>query len=236
MTTRDGVISAVTRYWDWRAPSYQRDMEEEGRDGWLRSYRHALAALQPGRGEPLDVLDVGTGTGFVALLLAELGHRVTGLDVSPGMLALARDEAERREVEVRLLSGTAEPLPPLGRLFDLVTCRNLLWTLPDPGAALAGWRAVTRPGGAVLISDGIWHTARQQWRLCRNGLRAPAGQRVAWRFLRDYAVVRWRLPYWRGLTASDAASLLIGAGFVTPQRFDGAGERPEAFLVGARRP
>ena len=49
---------------------------------------------------PLKVLDVGTGTGFLAILLAELGHSCLGIDLSPGMLDLARKKAQGKDLQV----------------------------------------------------------------------------------------------------------------------------------------
>ncbi|MGH8932096.1 MAG: class I SAM-dependent methyltransferase [Egibacteraceae bacterium] len=56
----------------------------QAKDAWADVCSGALPT------PPADVLDVGTGTGQVALLLADLGHRVTGIDLAEGMLALAR--------------------------------------------------------------------------------------------------------------------------------------------------
>jgi SAM-dependent methyltransferase len=89
MAETDGAGAAqehINAYWDVRSRSYDGDpghgiLDEEERRAWL-------AALA-------DVLDAGTGTGFLAFLLADLGHRVTGIDLSEDMLsaALARAAA-----------------------------------------------------------------------------------------------------------------------------------------------
>ena len=103
---------------------------------------------------PARVLDAGTGTGSLALAAAELGHDVTGVDLSEGMLDRARAKATERGVDIVLVHGPAED-PPTGP-FDAVIERHVLWTIPDPVAALISWRAVTVPGGRLVLLEGSW--------------------------------------------------------------------------------
>lgn len=65
-------------------------------------WRNILARLGPGS---LEGLDIGTGTGFVALILAELGHRATGVDWSVTMLDQARAKARERGLEIAFVEG-----------------------------------------------------------------------------------------------------------------------------------
>jgi len=99
---------------------------------------------------PLDVLDVGTGTGFVALILAEMGHRVTGIDWSTTMLAQAEAKAREDGLRITLRQGDAESLPFPEGSFDAVVARHLLWTLVEPRQALAEWYRVLKPHGRVI--------------------------------------------------------------------------------------
>jgi len=105
---------------------------------------------------PADVLDVATGTGFLALIAAAQGHRVTGADLAEPMLSLARRTAEARALVVTftLADAVAPGLP--ARSFDAVTSRHLFWTLRDPQAALTAWHELLRPGGRMVIIDGFW--------------------------------------------------------------------------------
>jgi protein-L-isoaspartate O-methyltransferase len=78
---------------------------------------------------PADVLDIGTGTGFVAFIASSLGHRVTGLDLSAAMLAEARMEAGRRGLDVTfgLVStarGSFGPSAFAGRQGTKHACRS----------------------------------------------------------------------------------------------------------------
>lgn len=103
-----------------------------------------------------NILDVGTGTGFLALLFSELGHDCKGLDISEGMLEIAKDKAKTREVDIKFGIGDAEKLPEESNKFDLVVNRHLVWTLPNPEKALREWIRVLKPGGKLVIIDGDW--------------------------------------------------------------------------------
>ena len=111
--------------------------------------------------KPSLVLDVGAGTGFVSLLLAELGHSCRGLDLSENMLSVARQKAEKAgftslSFDVGDAENTGEPS---GR-YDVVINRHLVWTLPHPEAAIRDWKRVLKPGGQLIILEGNWHYNR----------------------------------------------------------------------------
>lgn len=114
-------------------------------------WRAALQELLPAASS--DVLDVGTGTGFLARLAAELGHRVTAIDVADAMLAAStvRDTDE----EVAFAVGDAVAPPFAAESFDVVVSRSLLWTLREPGRAFASWWRLLRPGGRVVAIYGL---------------------------------------------------------------------------------
>ncbi|MEV6406946.1 class I SAM-dependent methyltransferase [Streptomyces bobili] len=105
---------------------------------------------------PGDLLDLGCGTGSLSLLAAERGHRVTGVDLSPAMVEQARTKLAGRDA-VFLVGDAAAP--PVGEeRFDTVLVRHVLWTLPDPGRALRLWRDLLRPGGRLVLVEGVWGT------------------------------------------------------------------------------
>lgn len=145
----------ITAYWDERAPEYDRHQQRgqrlaADRAVWGRIWEQTLPVA------PVDVLDLGTGSGHVALLLARLGHRVTGTDLSTAMLGIARRHAEEQGVAVRFAVGdAAAPETPDGGV-DVVVSRYLLWTLRRPGEALRAWRRALRPGGLLAVVDGLW--------------------------------------------------------------------------------
>lgn len=103
-----------------------------------------------------DVLDVGCGAGSLTCLLAAAGHRVTGVDLAPRMVGQARAKVAAAGLRARLLVADAS-VPPTGdERFDAVLSRHLVWTLPEPEAALREWVARLRPGGVLVLVEGCW--------------------------------------------------------------------------------
>ena len=109
-----------------------------------------------------ELLDAGTGTGRMLELLAPHAKRAVGIDVSPEMLAIARDRLEREKlsrVQVRLGDIYRLPFTGGGRDsgFDTVLFHQVLHYLDDPGAAVAEAARVMRPGGRLAIADFAPH-------------------------------------------------------------------------------
>ncbi|HEY4620906.1 MAG TPA: class I SAM-dependent methyltransferase [Gaiellaceae bacterium] len=188
--------------------------------------RFLVSRLPRGRGE--HVLDVATGTGLVAALLLERGFRVTGLDQSPEMLAIARRRFGER---VPLVEASAEALPFEGESFDHLTFTYLLRYVENPGATLAELARVVRPGGVVAsLEFGLPRgPARPLWDLYA-GLGLPLAARVlpngwseAGSFLRGSICRFWeehplerQLEWWRaaGVSGVEVRRLSLGAAVV----------------------
>lgn len=154
-TTGSRLQEAINEYWSDRAPSYddyqqRAERRDVDREAWAGIWRRALPAA------PAAVLDVGTGSGHVACLLARLGYDVTGIDLADGMLDRAREHAARLPNPPRIERGdaVAPDFPP--ESFDAVTGRYVLWTLRDPAGAADTWRRLLRPGGVVAMADSLW--------------------------------------------------------------------------------
>jgi SAM-dependent methyltransferase len=167
----------IRAYWDADAATYDDSIDHglAAASPALRAvWNAALERLLPAPGS--RVLDAGAGTGFLSLSAARLGHRVTAVDLSAGMLARLREAAAGEGLDVEVVEGGAEHPPP--GPFDAVVERHLLWTLPDPGAALAAWRAVA-PAGRLVLFEGLWGGADPVERLrgqAREGLRRLRGE------------------------------------------------------------
>ncbi|WP_051696370.1 class I SAM-dependent methyltransferase [Streptomyces sp. NRRL S-244] len=152
--------SAIAAYWDAAAATFDEEpdhglRQEHTRAGWAR----LLSSWVPRA--PADVLDVGCGTGSLALLLAEAGHRVTGVDLAPQMVAQAEAKLAAAGLAARFLVGDAGAPPTGQEQYDVVLSRHLLWTLPDPRAALRAWAARLRPGGRLVLVEGRWRESGQ---------------------------------------------------------------------------
>lgn len=97
------------------------------------------------------VLDVGCGNGSLAHEFAEMGHRVTGVDLSPGGIAIARNTCPQARFE--LLPADDNLIESLDEdPFDLVLSIEVIEHLYDPKSFLRGCFAATRPGGIFLCS------------------------------------------------------------------------------------
>jgi demethylmenaquinone methyltransferase/2-methoxy-6-polyprenyl-1,4-benzoquinol methylase len=207
------------------APTYDRvgALLSLGQDPRWR--RFLVSRLTPDGGH---VLDVATGTGLVARELRRRGFRVTGLDQSPEMLAIAR---ERLGGAVELVEAPADDLPFGAASFDHLTFTYLLRYVDDPGATLRELARVVRPGGVVAsLEFGVpGGPARPLWDVyVRAGL--PLAGRVlrrGWaevgeflgpsieRFWTAYPLER-QLELWEaaGLREVQARRLALGGGVV----------------------
>jgi ubiquinone/menaquinone biosynthesis C-methylase UbiE len=148
--------SRITEFWSTVAAGYDAHPgnvpTHDGAEhqAWVR----AIAGLLPAA--PADVLDIATGTGFIAMIAARLGHRVTAIDLAEPMLAAARAETQHRDLRITFLSGDAVAPDFPKRSFDALISRNLVWTLRDPETALNNWHELIRPGGRLVAIDGFW--------------------------------------------------------------------------------
>lgn len=146
----------VEKHWSRDAGSYNKSVQgalrsEDTKGPWKEIFTQVL-----GTGS-LNLLDVGTGPGIVAFLLAELGHHVTGVDFSESMLAKAVRNNEALGLDVDFKKGDAENLPFADGTFDAVVSRYVLWTVSDPNKAIREWKRVLKPGGKAIVIDGNWY-------------------------------------------------------------------------------
>ena len=134
LTTQD-VKTAVSRYWSGRAAEFDlrpshNVLTAAQHQAWLDLLREVAGPA------PLTVLDVGCGTGFLAMRMAELGHIAVGVDLSEDMLAEARRKTAESSLPVTFQLGDAESPPADGAPYDVILERHVLWTLPQPREAM----------------------------------------------------------------------------------------------------
>ena len=99
------------------------------------------------------VLDVGCGGGLLTEALAHAGAEVTGIDMAPGMIEVARLHAAEGGLAIDYRTVAAEDVAhATPQAFDLVTCMEMLEHVPDPAAMTATLARVLRPGGALFVS------------------------------------------------------------------------------------
>ncbi len=111
-----------------------------------------LLSGRVGAGPGQELLDVATGSGNVAIHAARAGASVTGLDLTPELLAVARRRTSEAGVDVRFVEGDAEDLPFATDSFDRVTsCFGVIFA-PRPGQAAAELTRVARPGATLAVT------------------------------------------------------------------------------------
>ena len=169
MSTASDQTAKVLRAWEKSASSYDRQIAffEKIQFGGGREW---LGARARGR-----VLEVAIGTGL------NLPHYpadaiVTGVELSPAMLAIAKQRAADLGRDVDLHTGDAQALPFDEAAFDTVVCALSLCTIPDPVAAIGEMKRVLEPGGRLLLLDHVGSTwppiYAAQWLLERLTIRA----------------------------------------------------------------
>ena len=150
---KPGLEERIREWWDEDAAVYDRSASHSGADPVERAaWRAILTRWLPESGAA--VLDVGAGTGAMTMLLAELGYRVTALDLAEQMLEKARAKAEDAGHDIEFVVSTASE-PPAGP-FDAIVERHMLWTLPEPLEAISAWRRVMAREGRLLVFEGLW--------------------------------------------------------------------------------
>lgn len=147
------IKTAVTSYWSKRAGSFSAHKHEEAHSYKADLWRRELTERLPA-GNGLRILDVGCGAGFFEMVLAPLGHKMTGIDLTPEMISKAKQLCGSHHAATAefYVMDAEHPDFPDG-YFDAVISRNLTWTLPLPGEAYREWHRVLKPGGVLLNYD-----------------------------------------------------------------------------------
>jgi 2-polyprenyl-3-methyl-5-hydroxy-6-metoxy-1,4-benzoquinol methylase len=137
----------IRDYWDIDSATYDRAAAHNPQTHLERAaWRGTLRQLLPP--PPAPVLDAGAGTGFLSLLLAELGYQVTALDLSSRMLDRLRGKAAQHGLHVETVEGDATLPPAVTEGFDVVIERHLCGLCPiPPRRSTPGIRA-PRPAGS----------------------------------------------------------------------------------------
>jgi ubiquinone/menaquinone biosynthesis C-methylase UbiE len=212
----DEITQVIRSHWDRRAITFD---DETGHglvsDGQRRAWLDLLSPLVGPA--PREVLDVGCGTGFLALRFAELGHTVTGIDLAPQMIDQARRKAEEADRQIDFRVGDAAALDYPDEHFDWVVARHVIWNLPDPQRAVGEWLRVLRAGGHLVLIEGKWayNEALPPWyrrpasRLLSRGIDGCAALASRSRAsYRRYRRVEAQLPFSGGPSAKRLVAFL----------------------------
>ena len=133
----------------------KNDLSKKNHEIWKQLIAGNLP--EKSKKEPLRILDVGTGPGFFAIIMAELGHQVTAVDCTREMLQEAEKHAKDHGVTVTFLQEDCENLSFAAGSFDAIISRNVTWTLLEAERTYAKWLELLSPGGKILIFDANWN-------------------------------------------------------------------------------
>jgi ubiquinone/menaquinone biosynthesis C-methylase UbiE len=142
--------------WNAGAANYSAAVNTElhsfKRQAWLDIIRE-----NAGKSGILDVLDVGTGPGFFAILMALEGHRVRAIDCTENMIDQARSNAEREGVVIDFILADSHATDFHSQSFDLIISRNVTWTLLNADKTYCEWKRLLKSDGRVVIFDANWN-------------------------------------------------------------------------------
>lgn len=149
-------------YWTNRARGYSEYNQQEMADARRTMWRDKLLFLLDGQfpeknPQEIQILDVGTGPGFFAILLTEAGYKVTAVDYTEEMLKEAQQNAGPLAESIVWKRGDAQDLDVESDSFDVIVTRNVTWNLPNPAKAYQEWQRVLKKGGVLYNFDADWY-------------------------------------------------------------------------------
>ncbi len=187
-----GILETVAERWNTHAEKYDTTHHGNNTEEDISNWKEVLEA-QMGDDRRVEVLDVGAGTGFLTLLISELGYRCRGLDISGGMLDVARQHARERGLAIEFIQGAVESMPISDNSLDVIANRSLMWTLLTPDTILKEWLRALKPGGKLLC-------------FCTAGKGMPEGHHYS-------QEIEDMLPL-KGASVEKLTSVLSEAGFI----------------------
>lgn len=163
----DDVKKRITNYWSKRAEKFAeqriREFESEKHELWLKEFEEYIST-----DKKLKVLDIGTGTGFFALLLASTGHYAAGIDLTEEMITEAKRISADMNIDADFYVMDAEEPDFDPESFDMIVSRNLTWTLPHLEKAYSSMHRLLKPGGVLINFDADYCREKKAEKLPEN--------------------------------------------------------------------
>ena len=232
MTTAAAPSSYVGRAFDAMADEYD-DVQAPYYRHWFDVIDRVMVAELRPRAAGARALDLCCGTGIQSLRLAGLGYRVTGLDLAPQLLAIAKGKLEAAGHGGAVFAeGDAAAIPARSAAFDLVTCCGALSMISPWRDTLAEIARCLRPGGRLLLEvEGKWN-AEVMWEIV-NGLTGNAlGYDESLRVALGHLLPPWN----EGHQLEYSFKLETGGAVTLPLKLFGVGELQDALLGAGLRP
>ncbi|MDO4178608.1 MAG: class I SAM-dependent methyltransferase [Phascolarctobacterium sp.] len=142
----------IENYWNNRASDFKNqsiaEMKNERYDDWLEIINKYIP-----KQKKLRVLDIGTGAGYMAMLLASQGHIVTGVDLCANMISAAKEASSLLDLQCDFMQQDAEKLSFPEEYFDVIITRNLTWTLINVSEDYKLWFSFLKQNGVLINFD-----------------------------------------------------------------------------------
>ena len=239
------------RFWGGiHSEDYQRGVRkelqnEDIKDRWVR----AILENAPNK-QKLRILDIGTGPGFFTIILTSLGHKVTGIDVTPNMLSAAKENASLHNIECDFRLMNANNLDFPDGEFDLVISRNVTWTLPDLYDCYREWRRVLSSNGRVIVFDSNHYInlfdedeARTMRQYMRSSLINGSKEfnesydfHVRWTYWENCPMIGTPRPQWDRNMLYKLRFTNINVTDFSADEFDSRGTSGPQFMIVAEKP
>ena len=151
----NNLKNEIHDYWTNRARGYSEYNQQEMADARRTMWRDKLLSLLGNqfpekKPQEIKILDVGTGPGFFAILLAEAGYQVTAIDYTEEMLKEAQSNAGELTKCIVWKTGDAQALDVESNSFDVIVTRNVTWNLPRPAPCIQRMAPCPEAGGCPL--------------------------------------------------------------------------------------
>lgn len=205
-------MSTTAKFWDGIAEKYAKTPIKD-----MESYEHTLQRTASYLKQTDRVLELGCGTGTTALKLAKYAGHITASDVSPGMLAVGRRNAQQVGAQNVSFVASDASAPPEGP-YDVVLAYNLLHLVDDLENTLTKVQDVLEPGG-LFISKTFCISGTASWKFRMIRLVLPVMQMLG------------RVPFVRFMPESELDAAIERAGFELIERASFPARDARRFLV-----
>lgn len=202
------IKEEIIAYWSSRTDSFSALREKELESPLRKRWEQELLSILPKK-NGLRILDAGTGSGFLAIILAAMGHQVIGIDMTESMCRQAEMTAKKAGVPAEFFAMDAENPKFPADSFDVIVSRNLTWNLPHLAETYMAWHRILKPGGMLANFDGDYCHERPMEELVSN----LAHQSIGKKLRQDYEHFKTALAAGQGLRPAWDMVLLRQAGF-----------------------
>ncbi|MCD4733563.1 methyltransferase domain-containing protein [bacterium] len=192
----DKRVKKERKHWDKLAPRYDRYIEKH----W-KIYPSLLDKIAEDIETGSTVLDVATGTGSVALRVAQRASRIHAIDISGPVIEEAKKKVDEKGIKnIEFSVEDAYSLPFNDGMFDIVVCENALHNMIEPAKALSEIRRVLKPGGRLIATV------------------AGIGESRRFRFMMTIFKFFTAFPVFHKLNLGELASMIAKSGLATMKK------------------